>query len=74
MHSERRENIMSDPSIPDFYRRGKDLIARIDELAKSRGIDPEMLVTNSVHEGNGWIGNYILDSSGGSPSVKHFGH
>lgn len=47
---------MSDPNIPDYYRRDDDLIARIDELARSRGIDPES--DKCDHDGNGWI--YLL--------------
>jgi hypothetical protein len=44
---------MSDPETPDFHRRGDDLIARIDELAKVRGIDP--MSEELRMDGNGWI-------------------
>jgi hypothetical protein len=47
---------MSDPETPDFFRTGKDLIERIDELARARDIDPK----RDDYEGslNGWI--YLL--------------
>jgi hypothetical protein len=44
---------MSDPETPDFFRTGKDLIERIDELARARGIDPE--TKHCTGSGNGWI-------------------
>lgn len=47
---------MSDLDIPDYYRRGDDLIARINELALARNIDPER--QDCEHTGNGWI--YLL--------------
>lgn len=46
---------MSDATMPDIHRCGPDLIARIDELARSRNIDP---INPEYDSGNGWI--YLL--------------